>query len=408
VVHLLDAADGRSIKQVDLNPFNVTTGERFVAQSQIGDLPDDATLTPPSDSPEASWLKTLAQTPVKLGPNPAATQSLAGTFARAAEATVAVDKGATYVVELLAAAARPEKLSPHTRLEITVAMPGAAKGTRPFTARLPIGSQPARRRVAFRPPASGNATISLRAVEPQAQGAGSKATLSYAQTAESPAGLVVTEPVVAALGFPGRNVVLNGGPKAKTRPLGDLTCEVKPWTGGSSVVRWAPYPAPATALRLVDGIVGDQETIWTREVSGLDVESAEARIAFPKPQTLAAIVVYEDNAGPVATPSDVKETVSPHFGVFVREAKTKQWRRIGLRSGNVNLVNVFPCPDMPVDEVRYFAAPRNDADTTDGLVRLAEVEAYSADEIGIDEIDGLLEGGEGATDGDGLLEGLDP
>ena len=409
VVHLLDARDGRSIRQVDLNPFNVTTGERFVTQSQIGDLPDDATLVPSSEPPEPSWIDALAKTPVTLGPNLAAAEPLAGTFDHAVEATVSVNRGVTYVVELLAAAARPEKLSPHTRLEITVAATGpAAKGTRPVTARLPVGAQTARRRFAFRAPASGDVKLSLRAVEPQPLGEDRKKGMSYAQAAASPAGLAVAEPVVAALGFPGRNVMFDGGPRSKTRPLGDLACEVKPWTGGSSIVRWAPYPAPATALRLVDGILCDQETIWTKEISGLDVESAEARVVFAKPQTLAAIVVYEDNAGPVATPRGVAETVSPHFGVFVREAKTKQWRRIGLRTGNVNLVNVFPCPDVPVDEVRYFAAPRNDADTTDGLVRLAEIEAYSADELGADEIDGLLDGGEGATDGDDLLERLDP
>jgi hypothetical protein len=111
------------------------------------------------------------------------------------------------------------------------------------------------------------------------------------------------------------------------------------------------------------------------------VAHAEGRVRLKSAQQIGAIVIYEDSGGPIPGVAGVRETAATHYAVYVHEVASKQWRRIGRVADNANLVNVFECPLADVDEIRYFWAGRNDVDKTDGLVRMAELEAYSADDL---------------------------
>ena len=225
-------------------------------------------------------------------------------------------------------------------------------------------------------------TLTLRAVQPRTTGEGRTARLTYQQADASAAGVVVGDVVIAVIGFGGPNLLLDGGLTAKREPLGILACEVKPWTGGSTLVRQRPYPCPQAALRCVDGVLANQESAWTKEARGTGVNHAEGRVRFKKPQTLTSIAIYEDNDGPLPSGNGVRERTSMRYGVYVRNAATRELLHVGHAVDNTQLVNVFECPPVAVDEILYFWAGRHDAGKTDGVVRMAELEAY-ADEMTI-------------------------
>ncbi|MFM8986491.1 MAG: hypothetical protein ACKONH_10620, partial [Planctomycetia bacterium] len=198
-------------------------------------------------------------------------------------------------------------------------------------------------------------------------------------------GLVIAEPLVAAIGFQGPNLLLEGGPMAKRAAAGDLACAVIPWTGGSSLVRSAPFSCGASSLRMVNGRIAGEDTLWGPSVKGAGVDSAMGTVRFKKPRALTSIAIYEDNTGPVLTQGGVAEKVSPRYGLFVRQAGSPNWIPLGQVVDNTNLVNVFACPPGLVEEIHWLWAGRTDTDRTDGPVRMAEIEAYG------EELDDLLE-----------------
>jgi hypothetical protein len=103
-------------------------------------------------------------------------------------------------------------------------------------------------------------------------------------------------------------------------------------------------------------------------------------VKLAKPQTVSAVAVYEDASGPVPTGAAAVETTTPRFAVFAREAKTGRWRRLGVKFDNVNFVNVFAGSDVPVDEILYVWASREET-TIDGFVRPTEIEIYAGDDL---------------------------
>ena len=298
-----------------------------------------------------------------------------------AEFKLKVEAGRTYLVELLVAAGGTN-LTAQTRLEVAVTT-GAKSANLPYIGRLPVSGQLVRRRVAFRTDEQTEVALALRAVRPGTEGEGKNAKPSYAKAEASDAPLLVGDLVVAPIKFVGANLALDKGPAAKTQPLGNLECEVKPWTGGNSTIRWQPYPAPQEALRLTDGIIGNQDTMWTTAIKGPEIAYAEAVVKFKKSQTLSAVAVYEDNSGPIPAGAGVQEKTAMHYGVYVRHAKTGQWARVGYAVDNTDLVNVFTFPPVEADQVRYFWAGRDYAGQTDGTVHAAEMEVYSAEEAGL-------------------------
>ena len=436
-LHWLNATDGKRVRSVDFNPYNVTTPAQFVQQlDSAGGVPLDSSTSAPPLPPEPSYLATLKGRGVKFEPslisgeqlqrNAAPAAPLPGDpagpvtvskLAPAASFTLPVAAGRTYLVELLAGAADPARLTPHTRLEIAVV--GKQKtGNLPYTARLPLSSHLTRRRAAFRADESGTVTFTLRAVEPRPTSDTKQPGLTYDSATPSDSGLLAAELVVAAMNFGGRNLVYDGSakttlerdtPKAtaqrldsaagtgttgNAKPVGNLTSLVMPWTGGNSTLRHEPYPCPLTSLRLADGVIANQETAWTTLARGTGIDRAECRVRFKTPQEVASIAIYEDNTGPLADKHGVKERTTARFAVYVHDAVARQWRPAGVVVDNQQLVHVFACPAKKIDEIHYFWAGRNDSAKTDGLVRLAELEVYSADELsGVlgNDIDGLLE-----------------
>lgn len=379
VIHRLDAATGGSLGTVDLNPFNVTTPDDFVRQmAAVGDVPvaSGAPALPPVPL-EPSYRKQLDPARVPLGKNllPEKEKPLVADAA----ITLRVAAGETYLVEVVASAAEPARLTPRTRLEIAVTGKRPTANL-PFVARLPLAATPARRRVAFRADEAGEVVLRVRAVEP-----GEGKAAGFKDAVASDAGLVIAEPFVGSLGFQGPNLLLEGGPQGKRDAAGAFVCAVNPWTGGSSLVRAAAYPCPKSALLMVNGrLVGD-DTAWGPAVTGADVDSASGVVRFKKPRTLTAIAVYEDPSGPVVTPTGVAERAASRYGVFVRRPGQRDLVPIGHVVDNTNLVNVFLCPPEPIEEIHWIWAGRADMSRTDGPVRMAEIEAYG------EELEDLLE-----------------
>ena len=289
----------------------------------------------------------------------------------------------------------------------------------PYTARLPLSRYLTRRRAAFRANETGTVTLTLCAVEPRLSSDNSKKpTRTYESATPSDAGLLAADLSVTAINFGGQNLVFDGSakamlkhdspretsprldpiafgdPTARSKPVGNLSNLVMPWTGGDSTIRHEPYPCPSTSLRLVDGVIANQETAWTAQPRGTAIERAECRVRFKQPQEIRSIAIYEDNSGPIADQQSVKERTTQRFAVYVRDAATKQWRTAGVVIDNQQLIHIFNCPAGKFDELLYLWAGRNDSAKTDGVVRLAELEIYSADELsGVlgNELDSLLQ-----------------
>lgn len=404
----LDRRDGSLKNNLDMNPFNVTSGQQFVEQlSSIGDVPPDETATLPPLPPEPSYLNSLARESVTFGPNlvdpgavkaamskaakpdndPAMPSYVAGLTDKA-EFRLQVKAGSTYLIEMLTAADKA-KVTPQTRLEISIT--GSRKSPHlPFVARLPLNAALTMQRVAFRADSTGTVTLGLRAVIPHTEGEGRRAKTSYTKAETVNAEVIVADLVVASMNFVSRNLILEQGPASRSTPRGSLECEVKPWTGGNSTIRSKPYPAPQQALRMVDGVIANQETAWTTESKGSETAYAQGLLKFTKPTTVSAVAVYEDNSGPVPSAKGVQERTAIHFGIYVHDTKTKQWKRVGYAADNMNLVNVFTFPAIVADQLKYYWAGRNDSGKTDGIVRTVELEVYSNENF-TDILDGLEE-----------------
>jgi hypothetical protein len=178
-------------------------------------------------------------------------------------------------------------------------------------------------------------------------------------------------------------------------PSGFVECTFHRWSGGASTFKKWVWKAPQASLRLVDGLIGNQETKWqeTRDaVTGAGIHHATARVTFKKTEAIAAVAVYEDNRGPASSRGSLKEMVSAHFGITINR------RRVGYAVGNTNLVNIFTFPREEAKSLEYFWAGREFASATDGMIRMAELEVYSAEEAAL-RLDGADEGG--------LLDGLE-
>jgi len=375
VIHRLDAASGTPLGKVDLNPYNVTAPDHFVKQMDaVGEVPvttGAATLPPPI---EASYRKTLDPEKVSLGKNLIPEAGRSGNLSSPTQFRLRVEAGKTYLVELLAAAADPVKLTPRTRLEIAVTGAGESVNL-PYVGRLPLTGGVARRRAAFRADETGEVTITVGAVH---------VSTAAKKADPSPAGLKLSELLVAAIGFKGPNLLLEEGPNGRRASAGDLECTVFPWTGGNRLVRTKPYPCLKSALRMVNGRIANEDTVWGPSASGAKVRHATGIVHFKMPRTLTAIAIYEDNTGPVFGRNAVREKTASRYAVYVRKvgAAEKDLTYVGHVVDNTQLVNIFTCPPVDVSEIHYFWAGREDSDKTDGPVRMAEIEAY-ADEMGL-------------------------
>jgi len=415
----LDAKDGHPLRKLDLNCYNLTTGERFVSQmNMLKDVPEDARAKIRPEPVEPSYVDSLAREAVHFGSNLVA--SAAGSGYRTAsapegwpagmdafvldhplEASMALAPGRTYLVEWVACAGESAAgMSGAERIEFVVET-GRKSTNLPFAARLFVPSSPTRQRLAFRSDDQTSASIRVRVIRPGTGGEGKKDAVDYSRPHAVESGVLFGGLHVREMTFSGRNIVLDRGPGAKVAPRGSLECQVKPWTGGNSTIRWMPYPCPDAALRMVDGVIANQQCAWTTAAKGPEVEYAEGVIRFRKPQRICAVAVYEDCSGPVVSGGRTLETIAPHFGIYVNE-KGKGWRRVGYAVENRNMVNVFTFPPVETDAVRYFWAGRDFGWLCDGIVRSAEIEVYSTEDdvLSLDSLD--EQGAAGENDGLGL------
>lgn len=419
---ILDASSGKLLKKLDLNRFNLTTPEQFVEQmNNIGDVPLLATARAPVPLPEPSYLKTQEKEAIEFGENllplaklqkgmkPAGPAAIDDT-SRPSDLSVlngtatydlAVKAQGTYLVEFLNGGLSPKTADATVRLEVSVISKFKSKHL-PLIVRLPVDHRFVRRRFAFRTDKTGPVEIRFRLISPKVEGEGRSARASYTEPTENPTPIFVGEVVVASMKFQSRNVLFSSNQGSidtisGAEARGDVKCSIKPWTGGNSTVRWQPWDAPRAALRLVDGLLGNQETQWqeSREVnSGTMVHSALAFVKFKKPQPLNVIAIHEDNRGPIPSGTAVQEMTAMHYGVYIHEVSTNNWRRVGYVQNNTNLVNIFTFPATDVDQIQYFWAGRPFVGLTDGLVRMAEFEAYASEagEFELEELDAPKKG----------------
>ena len=398
VVSFLNVADGKILRRADLNSANIITPEKFATQERIGELPQDAGMAPPSPSPVPSYLTSLDPKKVSFGPNlvPAAViraklkpadaaatdpakPGYLGKLTEPVTLTFKVEAGTTYLVELLDAVANPAEYKPTLRLEVAVKStdPQSQQKNLPYTVNLPLGPALARYRAAFRADAAGEVMMTLRTVLPQTQGEGKKARTTFDKPGETP--VLLGDVVVAALRFPGRNLLFDGGPSARSKPAGTLTCTGYPHQDGSNTEK-VPFTRRDAALRLVNGLLANQETAWAGGVDAADIV-----VSFTKPQSLSALVIYEDASGPISGGDRVRELATPRYSVDAITAKGASIR-LGLLHDNTQLINIFPCPTDAITGIRYTWASRFDGvfkGLSDGTVRMAQMEAY--------EVGGILD-----------------
>ncbi|HUT59351.1 MAG TPA: PQQ-binding-like beta-propeller repeat protein [Phycisphaerae bacterium] len=405
-VRFLNAADGKRLRRVDLNPFNVTSAERFVRQERMGAVPEDTARMVPPEPPEPSYLTSLDPKKVAFGPNLAPPERLRALLKPAKPAasdpakpgyvgkltgpltrTFKVEAGRTYLVEMLNAVADAADYTHLLRLEVAVTSAGHEKSKNlPYAACLPLGRYLARRRAAFRADAAGEVTLTLRAVLPHTVGEGRKATMTYEKAPPCGIPVLLGDLVVAAVRFPGRNLLFDPGPTSRSTPAGTLTFTAFPWNDGDSSTSDSPVNNPVAALRLVSGVIANQETAWGEAGR---VDKAEVLVRFKSRQTLSAIVIYEDASGPAPSGDRVRERATTRYGIEVRNAATGEWSRLGHVVDNTQLINIFECPSFDINQIRYTWAGRHDHDIgrTDGAVRMAQFEAYRAgDALDVDDL----------------------
>jgi outer membrane protein assembly factor BamB len=392
IVHLLNSADGKLRRSVDLNFGNNITAEKFAKQEAMGAVPAEAACTAQPPPPAPSYLKTLPAKAVAFGPNLAPPERLRELLKATTPATAGGDQpgylgnltalvtlppvkvvaGTTYLVELLNAAPTATSALATLRVEISVTGKKSSKNL-PVVVRLPVDANLMRRRFAFRADANDEVTVTMRAIVP----GGAKNRKSYEQAEVSAWPVQIGDMVVVAMKFPGRSVLFDGGPGSRNKPAGTLACklyhpQVDNMTPGFT------EDCPSIGLRVVNGMIANQPTEWGKTLA---LDMADLGTAFKTPVALSVIVVYEDLTGPVLSgENSVRERAGMRYAVDVSGEKG-QAERIGGVSENRNLVNIFPCPAYPIKGIRYTWGGRTDDEQgrTDGFVRMAQIEAYATE-----------------------------
>lgn len=415
-IHMLNTADGKLKRSVDLNFGNNITAENFVKQELMGDVPTEAGRAIPLPPVEPSYVKSLSDKTIKFGPNLATPEQMRALLkpvepAAPGSADVGylgklttpvklppfkVSAGVTYLVEMLTMSADPTNASPLLRVEVAVKGKMTTKNM-PYTARLPVDANLTRFRAAFRSDEDDEVTLTLQAVLPQS--AGGRGALTYDNAKASGTSAVIGDVVVSPMTFPGPNVLFDGGPGARSKPAGSFTCTVFPAPDDNSAsAKVGNIDCTDAALRLVNGQIANQKTDWLKTKGAYgpnqlnyQVEHAEANAGLTTPKAIAAIAIFEDNTGPVVdSGSRTLERTAMRYCVEVRDT-AGNWVRVGAVHENRQLVNIFPCPPSKINGIRFVWAGANDdkEGRTDGFVRSAQIEAYASENI-ITTIESIL------------------
>jgi hypothetical protein len=198
---------------------------------------------------------------------------------------------------------------------------------------------------------------------------------------------VIGDVFVSAIRFRGRNVLFDGGPGSSAKPYGAFDCMLYAVNDGNNATVEVNVKSPSIGLQLANGAIANNKTIWAK-ISGRpegELAYADAVAQFSKPAVISAIAVYEDVTGPVINGASVRERTAMRYAVEVSN-KSGQWSRIGVVTGNRQLVNIFPGPTNTITGIRYVWAGRHDdvdLNRTDGFARTGQIEAYVED-MGLD------------------------
>jgi len=388
VLSILDAADGKVTRRVDLNFANHVTDERFVNQERFDDVPQDKARTPSPPPPAPSCLTAFDRKKVAFGPNltpPDAVRSklkpagldasnparpeYVGRMDEPLSLTVQVKAGATYLVEFLNALADPQDVKAGLRMEVSVTAGQKEWNNLPLLTYQPVRPAMVRRRLAFRADGDGTVTLALRGVRSVTTGEGRKAKT----TLENAPGVLLGDLVVSAIEFPARNVLFDGGPTVKAQPAATPVLTGYPHQDGSNTPK-IPFQRRDIALKIVNGVIANRGMGWAG-----GVDDATIDVSFRRPQALSAIAIYEDPDMP-----------STRYAVSVQNAKTGQWVNLGVVVDNTQGINIFECPDFEIKAISYVWAGRFDGQFKglgNSTAHIAQFEAYAAEDmLTVDEV----------------------
>ncbi len=391
-VYFVNVADGKQLRMLDLNDDNNITPERFANQVRMGEVPQDAARAIPPLPPEPSYLTLFSPKKVTFGPNQAppekmrallkpaevaandpATPATVGKLTAPISLTFKAEAGALYLVEMLNAVANPADYKPTLRLEVAVkGKPLLDPKNLPYTVRLPLGTYLTRRRAAFRADVDGDVTLTLRGVLPNTAKKLGKGESPYDDPLVSEAPLLLGDVVVAAIRFPGPNLLFDGGPGSGSQPAGALVLTSYPWENGANNAK-IPYTHPSVSLRLVNGLVANQESAWDG-AGGVDY--TDIRGTFDKPKSLSVVAIFEDPSPPQVSGNGVSERVTSRYALNLGSKSFRVY-------DNTQLFQMFECPSEKISSFYYLWAGKFEAQRglTDGAVRTMQIEAYAEDDI---------------------------
>ncbi len=406
VLRVFNALDGKLRRATDLSVGNAITPEKFVKQERMGDVPPEAGSVLPPLPLEPSYQKSIPRTSVSFDKNLAPPEQMRTLLKPANPVTVVgeqpgylgtlieavtlppfkAEAGTTYLVELINGVGVSTNTDSMLRLEISVTGKQKTQNL-PCTVRLPVDSSLARRRFAFRADQSGDVTVTMRPIMPAVVTERNTTRRTFDKVETSTIPVVIGDVFLSAIRFRGRNVLLDGGPSSSAKPYGAFDCMLYALSDGNSATVEVNVKSPSVGLQLVNGAIANNKTIWAK-ISGRpegELAYADAVAQFSKPSVISAIAVYEDVTGPVINGASVRERTAMRYAVEVSN-KSGQWSRIGVVTGNRQLVSIFPGPTNTITGIRYVWAGRHDdvdLNRTDGFVRTGQIEAYVED-MGLD------------------------
>jgi WD40 repeat protein len=406
VLRVFNALDGKLRRATDLSVGNAITAEKFAKQELMGDVPPEAGSVLPPLPLEPSYQKSIPRTSVSFDKNLAPPEQMRTLLKPANPVTVVgeqpgylgtlteavtlppfkADAGTTYLVELINGVGISTNTDSMLRLEISVTGKQKTQNL-PCMVRLPVDSTLVRRRFAFRADQSGDVTVTMRPIMPAVITERNTTRRTFDKVETSTIPVVIGDVFVSAIRFRGRNVLFDGGPSAGSKPYGAFDCMLYALSDGNSATEEVNVKSPSVGFQLVNGAIANNKTIWAK-ISGRpegELAYADAVAQFSKPSVISAIAVYEDGTGPVINGASVRERTAMRYAVEVSN-KSGQWSRIGVVTGNRQLVNIFPGPTNTITGIRYVWAGRHDdvdLNRTDGFVRTGQIEAYVED-MGLD------------------------
>ena len=387
-VQWLDA-QGKILRNVDLNPYNLMTDEAAWARRWLGTSLAGVPVREP-----APWVgkpvgtldkaRPFAEVSANLVENGDFEQGTQGwTISGMAEGSgdgvdgkalrlggslsqsFACKPGVTHVLSLF------QQSQDAGGLRVRVDFKGQKE---PFQAVLPLSPRWEERTVSFRPPPGATGAVVTLTPEP---------------------GIAVVDRIaLGVVGFRSRNLLYQKAGKDAAITLGDGDWRGDDLGGSAAdiagtppeirqTIPWVAHLAKASGqgeqpprivmpwMLLVDGRLSGHDSSWTGKPlpQGVFSDHAELSVTFAKPTPVNLVALYEDAADPAR--------YTRRFAVF---ARTKAGvRLLGFRDNNQSPYNLLSFETVTAESLLYIWDGSGDSH-----VRLMEIEAYSAEVEGLD------------------------